>query len=130
MTRNSYYCGKTFDTEYLQQMMEPQKKLLRIRLNSRKVVFTIVEGEFSDVRKKLTSGIAGKHKRGGQSADRFTRKRREEVNAFLRKVYSEAKKFRIRTWQLEGEKHVVKRFKRINRIDEDLIVGGMSDEAD
>lgn len=69
-----------------------QKRIGKIKLSSKKAIISIIEGEHKDVKFKLTSGIAGKHGKGGQSRDRFQRKREEEVSAFLRKVYSHSRK--------------------------------------
>ena len=94
--------------------MESQERIGKIRISSKKAVISIVEGEYEEVKFKLTSGIPGKHGKGGQSRDRFARKREEEVNAFLRKIQSYANKVKAEKWILEGDKELVKRFKRVN----------------
>ena len=83
-------------------------------MSSKKATISIVEGEFEETKFKLTSGIPGKHGRGGCSEGRFTRKREEEVNAFLRKIHSYAGKLPVEKWTLQGDKEMVKRFERIN----------------
>jgi len=94
--------------------MKPQERAGKIQLSSKKATISIAEGEFEEIKFKLTSGIPGKHGRGGCSEGRFTRKREEEVNAFLRKVCSRAKTLPVEKWILEGDKEMIKRFRRIN----------------
>ena len=94
--------------------MEPQERIGKIEISSKKAVISLIQGEYEEVKFKLTSGIAGKHGKGGQSRDRFARKREEEVNAFLRKIQSYANKVKAEKWILEGDKELVKRFKRVN----------------
>lgn len=114
VNRDFYICGKTFDVEYLRQLMNPQQKIGKIQLSSKKTIISIIEGEFEETKFKLTSGIPGKHGKGGQSQGRFARKREEEVDAFLRKIYSYSKQLKVDKWIFEGDKEMVKRFKRIN----------------
>lgn len=67
--------------------MKPREKMGKIQLSSKKAIISIVEGEFEEVKFKLTSGISGKHGKGGQSKPRFSRKREEEVNVFLKSLF-------------------------------------------
>lgn len=94
--------------------MKTQEKIGKIRLSSKKAMISVVDGEFEDVKFKLTSGIPGKHGKGGQSDPRFTRNRDERINAFLRKVYNHTKELNVKNWTFKGDKAIVKRFKRIN----------------
>ena len=100
--------------EYIKKLMKPQKRIGKIRLSSKKATISIIEGEFEEIKFRLTSGIPGKHGRGGQSEGRLTRKRDEEVNAFLRKIYSRAMSLSVDRWIFKGDKETVKKFKRIN----------------
>ena len=94
--------------------MKPQEKTGKIQLSSKKATISIVEGEFEEIKLKLTSGVPGKHGKGGCSKGRFTRKREEEVNAFFKKVYSCTKTLPVEKWIIEGDKEIIKRFRRIN----------------
>lgn len=100
--------------------MKPQEKIGKIQLSSKKAIISIVEGEFEEVQLKLTSGIPGKHGKGGQSRPRFGRKREEEVNAFLRKVYSNAEKLTVERWVFKGDREMVKKFRRVNRLNDKM----------
>lgn len=114
VTRNFYICGRRFETEYLRQLMEPKERIGKILISSKKATISLIEGESEEVKFRLTSGIPGKHNQGGCYAKTAQNKRDEEVNAFLRKVYSRAKKLAVKRWILEGDKQMVKRFRRIN----------------
>ena len=94
--------------------MAPQERIGKIQISSKKAVISLVEGEYEEVQLKLTSGIPGKHGKGGQSRNRFARKREEEVNAFLRKVQLHADKVKAQRWIFEGDKELVKQFKKTN----------------
>lgn len=92
----------------------PKERIGKIQLSSKRATVSIVEGEFEEVKFKLTSGIPGKHNQGGCYAKKAQNKRDEEVNAFLRKVHSRAKRLAVEKWTLEGDKQIVKRFRRVN----------------
>jgi len=77
-------------------------------------VISLVEGEYEEVKFKLTSGIPGRHSKGGCYAKTAQNKRDEEVNAFLRKIQSYANKVKAERWIFEGDKELVKKFKRVN----------------
>ena len=93
--------------------MKSQPRIGKIKLSSKKVVISIIEGEYQWVEEKLTSGIAGKHGDGGCSQNRFTRKRDEEEKHFLKRVREHAKKIKVQRWIFEGDKQLIKKYKRI-----------------
>jgi peptide chain release factor subunit 1 len=62
----------------------------------------IVSGDKFETLRVLTSGIAGKHRSGGQSARRFERLRNMELNAFYHRVADNANKLLMGEYKAKG----------------------------
>ena len=85
---NKYSCGTTFDTEYYRTLLSSREKVGKVTISSKLATISIIEGDFEDIKYKLTSGISGKHGKGGQSQQRFLRCRQEQIKHFSRRVKS------------------------------------------
>src|SRR5579884_385609 len=59
-------------------------------------------GDRSELVDSLTSGVAGKHRQGGQSARRFERLRDNELNEYYHRVADHAKKVFIDQYSVKG----------------------------
>jgi len=70
-----------------------------------------VNGEFEEVKAKLTSGISGQHKKSGSSSGRFYRKREDDIDLFFKRVQQHMKAFNVDHLEIIGGKSTVKRFK-------------------
>jgi peptide chain release factor subunit 1 len=62
----------------------------------------IVSGDKFEVIRVLTSGIAGKHRSGGQSARRFERLRNMELNSFYHRVADNANQILLDEYKSKG----------------------------
>lgn len=84
-----------------------------MQLSSKNAVISIREGEFEEIKLKMSSGISGQHKKGGQSSGRFYRKREEEIDFFYRKILQNLKRFDVKKWNIIGDKTMIKRFEEL-----------------
>ena len=107
---NDYSCGKTFQLDYLRTLMGPQARIGKLFISTSKAVISVNEGGFIDVKFNLSSGIGGKHNQGGQSQQRFSRKRDDAIKHFFGRVREYMSRVDVDRWEIEGDKNMVKKF--------------------
>lgn len=83
-------------------------------MSTKEAIISVREGEYEQVKLRLTSGIGGQHKKGGSSSGRFYRKREEEINFFFRKIHKATRGFQVTQWEIRGDKDMVKRYNSLD----------------
>ena len=78
-----YRCDDHFWTDHLKEMMKDDKVVAILSIDTQETGIGILTGDRWEVIDSLTSGVAGKHRQGGQSARRFERLRDNELNESL-----------------------------------------------
>ncbi|MFN3527513.1 MAG: peptide chain release factor aRF-1 [Candidatus Altarchaeaceae archaeon] len=81
-----YRCDQEFITQPLEDMIAPKDVYGLVVMDNKECTVGILKGERYYVLKNITSGYAGKHKAGGQSARRFERLAEEESHNFKKRV--------------------------------------------
>ena len=81
-----YRCDARFHTEHLQEFLKEKETYGIIVLDSAHASFATVRGKHLDIVKRITSGIPGKFRAGGQSAKRFVRQRQAKMQEFFKRV--------------------------------------------
>jgi len=104
---DNYTCGKSFRTDYLESPGEPVGK---IYLSTKEAIIVKDFASSQEQLYHLTSGIPSKHSKGGQSQNRFHRKREEAIKAFLRRVKQKVNEVDIEKWLVLGESRLVTRY--------------------
>jgi len=99
---NLYRCDDHFWIEHLKDMMKDDKVIGILSLDTQEAGFGILTGDRWEVVESLTSGVAGKHRQGGQSARRFERLRDNELNEYYRRVADYAQKIFIDEYDVKG----------------------------
>jgi peptide chain release factor subunit 1 len=99
---NLYRCDDHFWIEHLKDMMKDDKVIGILSLDNQEAGFGILTGDRWEVVESLTSGVAGKHRQGGQSARRFERLRDNELNEYYRRVADYAQKIFIDEYDVKG----------------------------
>jgi len=87
-----YRCDDHFWTDHLREMMKDDKVMGVLSIDTQEAGLGILTGDRSEVIDSLTSGVAGKHRQGGQSARRFERLRDNELNEYYHRVADHAKR--------------------------------------
>jgi peptide chain release factor subunit 1 len=85
-----YRCDNRFHLEPLQEITREKDTYGIILIDGNEATLAILRGRRMEIIKEMTSGIAGKHRAGGQSARRFERIREAEVNSYFKRVGSNA----------------------------------------
>jgi peptide chain release factor subunit 1 len=97
-----YRCDDHFWTEHLKEMMKDDKIIGILSIDTQETGLGILTGDRWEVVDTLTSGVAGKHRQGGQSARRFERLRENELNEYYHRVADHVKKVFIDQYNVKG----------------------------
>ncbi|HSF50989.1 MAG TPA: peptide chain release factor aRF-1, partial [Nitrososphaeraceae archaeon] len=99
---NLYRCDDHFWIDHLKDMMKDDKVIGILSLDTQEAGIGILTGDRWEVVESLTSGVAGKHRQGGQSARRFERLRDNELNEYYHRVADYGKKIFIDEYNVKG----------------------------
>ena len=75
--------------------MKDEKVMALMAIDTQEAGLGIVTGDRWEVVDTLTSGVAGKHRQGGQSARRFERPRENDLNEYYHRIADHAHKIFI-----------------------------------
>ena len=97
-----YRCDDHFWIDHIKEMLKDDKVIGIISIDTQETGLGILTGERWQAVETLTSGVAGKHRQGGQSARRFERLRDNELNEYYHRVADYAQKIFIDEYQVKG----------------------------
>lgn len=81
-----YQCDDHFHVEYLLEMLETKETYGIILVDSQKTCIALLRGNTLEILERITSGVEGKHSKGGQSQRRFERQREERLKTFFKRT--------------------------------------------
>jgi peptide chain release factor subunit 1 len=81
-----YRCDSKFHIEPLVDMLREKDTYGIILIDGNNTSFATLKGRTLDIIKEISSGLHGKHGRGGQSQRRFERLRETQVNDYYKRV--------------------------------------------
>ena len=97
-----YRCDDHFWIDHIKEMLKDDKVIGIISIDTQETGLGILTGERWQTVDTLTSGVAGKHRQGGQSARRFERLRDNELNEYYHRVADYAQKIFIDEYPVKG----------------------------
>ncbi|MDQ4102087.1 MAG: peptide chain release factor aRF-1 [Thermoproteota archaeon] len=97
-----YRCDDHFWTDHLKEMMKDDKVIGILSIDTQETGIGILTGDRWEVIDSITSGVAGKHRQGGQSARRFERLRDNELNEYYHRVADHVKQVFIDQYNVKG----------------------------
>lgn len=97
-----YRCDDHFHTDMLKDMLKEEKVIGILAVDSTETGLGVLLGDRLELVENITSGVAGKHRAGGQSARRFERLREMELNDYFNRVAAHAKAIFIDSYNVEG----------------------------
>jgi len=85
---NTYYyrCDSQFHLQPLREMLREKETYGILVIDGNDATIATLRGRRMTIEDNMSSGIPGKHRRGGQSAQRFERLREQEVNYYYTRV--------------------------------------------
>ena len=87
-----YRCDAKFHTEHLQEFLKEKETYGIILIDANHAAFATLRGKRREIVEKITSGIPGKFRAGGQSARRFDRQREAKMQEYFKRVGEHANK--------------------------------------
>jgi peptide chain release factor subunit 1 len=101
---NIYYyrCDSHFHVQPLKEMLKEKESYGLLVMDGSGAAFATLRGDNLEIVRKITSGISGKHRAGGQSARRFERLREAEVNEYFKRVGKYANEIFLEIPDLKG----------------------------
>ncbi len=97
-----YRCDKTFVVEPLKEMLEVQEVYGLLAIDRQEATIGVLEGKQIKVIRKLSSGVPGKVRAGGQSSQRFARITEGLAKEFFRRVSDSMKEIFFDMPKLKG----------------------------
>ncbi len=97
-----YRCDKDFVLEPLKEMLEVEEVFGLLVMDRKEAAIGMLEGKRIVLLQKMTSGIPGKVKAGGQSAARFSRVTEGLTKEFYKRIAEEMKKIFFEMPKLKG----------------------------
>lgn len=97
-----YRCDKTFVTEPLREMLQNDEVYGLLAIDRQEATIGVLDGKKIEVVRKLTSGVPGKVRAGGQSSQRYHRVTEGLAKEFFRRVADAMKEIFFDMPRLKG----------------------------
>jgi len=90
-----YRCDDHFHVDILKDMLKDDNLIGFLAIDAKDAGWGLLHGDKIEVLKETGSGVAGKHRQGGQSAKRFQKLREMELSYFFNRVAGITKEYFI-----------------------------------
>ena len=97
-----YRCDDHFHVDILKDMLRDENLIGFLALDSKDAGWGIMHGDRVETIGHTGSGVAGKHRQGGQSAKRFQRLREMELTYFFNRVAEMTRKYFLDSYKIRG----------------------------
>ena len=97
-----YRCDNRFHLEPLRELLREKESYGILLIDANNATVAVLEGSQMKVLGEYHSGVAGKHKTGGQSARRFERIREQEINEYFKRVAAHVDEAFLKRDNLKG----------------------------
>jgi peptide chain release factor subunit 1 len=97
-----YRCDDHFHVDILKDMLKDDNLIGFLAIDTKDAGWGLLHGNRIEVLRETSSGVAGKHRQGGQSARRFERLREMELTYYFNRVAEVTKEFFIDIYPIKG----------------------------
>ncbi|MCH2405389.1 MAG: peptide chain release factor aRF-1 [Nitrosopumilus sp.] len=97
-----YRCDDHFHVDILKDMLKDDNLIGFLAIDAKDAGWGLLYGEKIEVLAQTGSGVAGKHRQGGQSAKRFQKLREMELSYFYNRVAETTREFFIDIYPIKG----------------------------
>ena len=97
-----YRCDDHFHVEILKDMLKDENMIGFIAIDAKDAGWGLLHGDKLDILSETSSGVAGKHRQGGQSARRFERLREMELNDYYNRVAHTSREHFVDIYPIRG----------------------------
>jgi len=97
-----YRCDDHFHVDILKDMLKDDNLIGFIAIDAKDAGWGLLHGDKIEVLSQTGSGVAGKHRQGGQSAKRFQKLREMELTFYFNRVADVTREFFIDIYPIKG----------------------------
>jgi peptide chain release factor subunit 1 len=97
-----YRCDDHFHVDILKDMLKDDNLIGFLAIDAKDAGWGLLHGDKIEVLKETGSGVAGKHRQGGQSAKRFQKLREMELTYYFNRVAEITKEYFIDIYPIKG----------------------------
>ncbi len=97
-----YRCDDHFHVDILKDMLKDENLIGFLAIDAKDTGWGLLHGDKIEVLKETGSGVAGKHRQGGQSAKRFQKLREMELTYYFNRVAEITKEYFIDIYPIKG----------------------------
>ena len=97
-----YRCDDHFHVDILKDMLKDDNLIGFLAIDAKDAGWGILYGDKVQVLKETSSGVAGKHKQGGQSAKRFQKLREMELTYYFNRIAQITREYFIDIYPIKG----------------------------
>ena len=97
-----YRCDDHFHVDILKDMLKDDNLIGFLAIDAKDAGWGLLHGDKIDVLSHTGSGVAGKHRQGGQSAKRFQKLREMELTYYYNRVAQTTREFFIDIYPVKG----------------------------
>jgi len=97
-----YRCDDHFHVDILKNMLKDDNLIGFLAIDAKDTGWGLLHGDKIEVLKETGSGVAGKHRQGGQSAKRFQKLREMELTYYFNRVADITKEYFIDIYPIKG----------------------------
>ena len=97
-----YRCDDHFHVDILSEMLKDDNLIGFLALDAKDAGWGLLHADKIEVLKETGSGVAGKHRQGGQSAKRFQKLREMELSYFYNRVAQTTREYFIDIYPVKG----------------------------
>ena len=97
-----YRCDDHFHTDILKDMLKDDNMVGFLALDAKDAGWGLLRGDRIEVLDHTSSGVAGKHRQGGQSAKRFQKLREMEMTFYFNRVAHTTRRYFVDMYKIKG----------------------------
>ena len=97
-----YRCDDHFHVDMLKDMLKDDNLIGFLAIDAKDAGWGLLHGSKLDVLSETGSGVAGKHRQGGQSAKRFQKLREQELTHYFNRVAETTREYFIDIYKIKG----------------------------
>ncbi len=97
-----YRCDDHFHVDILKDMLKDENLIGFLAIDAKDTGWGLLHGDKIEVLSETGSGVAGKHRQGGQSAKRFQKLREMELTYYFNRVAGTTKEYFIDIYPIKG----------------------------
>lgn len=97
-----YRCDNHFHVDLLKDMLKDDNMVGFLAIDAKDAGWGLLQGSKIDVVDRTSSGVAGKHRQGGQSAKRFQKLREMELSYYYNRVADTTREYFLDMYPIKG----------------------------